>query len=438
MKVLHLPFTWHPDPIGGTEVYVQLLAEELLHLDVESVIACPGGTDGDYSFGKFRVIRFSASPRDLTEQYCGIREFVSRAESMLTEIDPDVVHLHSFVPAHSVPMVEALRRLKIPYVFTYHTPTATCARGTMLLYGLRPCDGRVESLRCCQCSLESLGVPRPISAGISRVSRSLDWLAPVLPRQLGTAVRLRRLLDLRAEKLGSMLSGAAAIVSLTRWTTDVMTANDVDKSRLIEIEHGIDPIHRSAADDPNRIGALRLAFVGRLSKEKGLGLLREVLQKTEGEDFTLDVFGVDQGGGIEKLPDGRVRAWAGLPRLELLDRLQTFDALVVPSQWMETGPLVVLEARSLGVPILGSALGGISDKVEHGVDGFLVAFDDAEAWAELIRSLARDPARVRCLQPRPVLRTAASVAREMLGVYRAVAASRASCTVSLTPGSLTP
>ena len=30
MKILHLPFTYYPDPVGGTEVYVSALATSLL------------------------------------------------------------------------------------------------------------------------------------------------------------------------------------------------------------------------------------------------------------------------------------------------------------------------------------------------------------------------------------------------------------------------
>ncbi len=41
MKILHVPFCFAPDPIGGTEVYVTSLALQLKKRGVEVVIAAP-------------------------------------------------------------------------------------------------------------------------------------------------------------------------------------------------------------------------------------------------------------------------------------------------------------------------------------------------------------------------------------------------------------
>jgi glycosyltransferase involved in cell wall biosynthesis len=50
-----------------------------------------------------------------------------------------------------------------------------------------------------------------------------------------------------------------------------------------------------------------------------------------------------------------------------LDRL---DAVVIPSRWLETGPLTLLEAWDRGVPVIGANAGGIRD--------FLIANDLTE------------------------------------------------------------
>ena len=46
MKVLQLPFTYYPDAVGGTEIYVEALAQRLRAHGVESVIASPTPQDG--------------------------------------------------------------------------------------------------------------------------------------------------------------------------------------------------------------------------------------------------------------------------------------------------------------------------------------------------------------------------------------------------------
>lgn len=41
MKALQVPFTFYPDAVGGTEIYVEALAQRLRAHGVESVIASP-------------------------------------------------------------------------------------------------------------------------------------------------------------------------------------------------------------------------------------------------------------------------------------------------------------------------------------------------------------------------------------------------------------
>ena len=64
------------------------------------------------------------------------------------------------------------------------------------------------------------------------------------------------------------------------------------------------------------------------------------------------------------------------------------DLVAIPSQLLETGPLVVYEAFAAGVPVIGSRLGGIAELVTDGIDGLLVEADDPDAWSAAISSLA--------------------------------------------------
>ncbi len=88
--------------------------------------------------------------------------------------------------------------------------------------------------------------------------------------------------------------------------------------------------------------------------------------------------------------DPRIRVEKQLTRVELPQALANYDILAVPSQWLETGPIVVLEAHEAGLPVIGSNLGGIAELVRHGIDGWLVAATDTKAWTEALRQLATD------------------------------------------------
>lgn len=113
--------------------------------------------------------------------------------------------------------------------------------------------------------------------------------------------------------------------------------------------------------------------------------------------------------------DERIEFHVPTDRQELAQQFVAADALAVPSQGFETGPLVVLEAKAAGLPVLGSRLGGIAELVRPGVDGWLVDHDDVRAWATAIERIAAGGAVVRA--PGEAVRTTDDIAREMIELY---------------------
>ena len=95
------------------------------------------------------------------------------------------------------------------------------------------------------------------------------------------------------------------------------------------------------------------------------------------------------------------------------------DALVVPSVWLETGPLVVLEAQAAGLYIMGSRLGGIAELISEDGSGELVDAGSVPAWTAAIE---RSPNAMRAVPwPRPrAVRTMAAAAAEMAALYRSL------------------
>lgn len=104
---------------------------------------------------------------------------------------------------------------------------------------------------------------------------------------------------------------------------------------------------------------------------------------------------------------------------EVIETLKGYDGLLVPSQWMETGPLVVLEAFAAGVPVVGSDLGGIAEWVTHERDGLLVTGELRE-WlgSQALRRLVSEPELLPKLRAgiRPP-RSMREVAEEVRAVY---------------------
>lgn len=98
-----------------------------------------------------------------------------------------------------------------------------------------------------------------------------------------------------------------------------------------------------------------------------------------------------------------VLEWPGVLRHEeLLDRLDTVDAVLVPSVTAADGdregvPNVLKEAAARGIPVVATRHGGIPEAVEDGRSALLVPEHDPAALSAAIVRLAADPSLARAL-----------------------------------------
>jgi glycosyltransferase involved in cell wall biosynthesis len=141
----------------------------------------------------------------------------------------------------------------------------------------------------------------------------------------------------------------------------------------------------------------------------------------------VDIFAIRQAAESDQVYDRLAAQTQEDPRLtlraavapeEVVGVMADYDVVAVPSRLLETGPLVALEAFAAGVPVLGANLGGIAELVRDGIDGILVAPDDAAAWAATIGRLAEDRHVIDALRARIAApRTMDAAADDMATLY---------------------
>ena len=438
MKVLHVPYCYYPDAIGGTEIYVESLARFQRELGIEVVVAAPGPKDVSYPHDGHPVYRFqTATAPSLPELYGrGDPQAARSFRGVLESVQPDVVHLHAFTSAVSIRVVRGTRESGIPVVFTYHTPTVSCTRGTLLRWGSELCEGVMETRACAQCRLQSNGMPKAVARMMGSLPTSVGNCAGKLgfSGSAWTALRTTELVSIRHSAARALFAEADRIVAVCEWGRELLVRNGVDPGKIELSRQGLSSLayaripKKAAGTAP----ALRMAFMGRLDVVKGLGVLIEALQLAPSLAVTLDIFAIVQGESGRRLMqalklksshDRRISFQPPLVADQTVDRLREYDVLAVPSQWLETGPLVVYEAFAAGTPVIGSRRGGIAELVQHEKNGLLVETSSREAWAGAVSRLVEDrtllPKLQRGIGP---VRTMRDVASEMQPVYERVLA----------------
>lgn len=446
--------------MGGTEVYVAALAQELLARDVQAIIAAPAETTRSYFYGDIPVRRFAVNQQvsDLRELYGEGDELAANEfAKILDEEQPEVVHFHAFTSGVSLKLLRAAKTRSIPVIFTYHTPTASCQRGTMMRRGEKPCDGLMDLHACARCTLEGL-LNRKSEVGGRRseigkiAAHLLGSLPPALGSSLGkcglhggawTALRMTELVKLRHATTRSFLAEVDHVVAVCDWVRQVLLRNGVPETKITLCRQGVGgkaesgeekleaphpgPLPSAEREGRRQPSTLRLCFLGRLDPSKGIHILLQALRALPSASITLDIYGVAQGEAgkryeqtLRHLADGdeRIKFCSPVPANEIVETLNNYDMLAVPSQLLETGPLVVLEAFAAGVPVMGSRLGGITELVKDGENGILVEANSIESWTAALARLSSEPELLKKLRLgiRPP-RTMSVVADEMLALY---------------------
>jgi len=441
LKVIHVPFTYYPGAVGGTEVYVASLARNLQSKGVECVVAAPGSTERAelYEHEGIGVRRFpvTSTSRDMLSELYGDGDpyAAGRFGEILDQEQPDVVHMHAFTRGVSLLTAREVKQRGIKLVFTYHTPTVSCQRGTLLRYGHEVCDGVLDRTTCTRCTLQSLGVNgfggKVLSAVPQGIGRALG--AAHLGGGMWTALQMTNLIQLRHDAFRELMREVDAIIALCQWVQDLLIGNGVEEQKITVSRHGLP--HESNGPSQSRLPVaplpLRIAFLGRIHATKGPDILIRAIHSRPDLDVRLDLYGIVQGSAdehyLEELKamaadDSRVSFLPAVPGEKVVSAISSYHLLAVPSRWLETGPLVVLEAFAACVPVIGSKLGGIAELIEDGRNGLLVDDDSPDSWAKEIARLANDRmllGNLRSAVPKP--RSMQDVAAEMLTLYRGLA-----------------
>ncbi|MDP2314418.1 MAG: glycosyltransferase family 4 protein [Pseudomonadota bacterium] len=286
--------------------------------------------------------------------------------ALLADHRPDVAHLHH-VHRHLTPSIlEPLRKAGVPVVWTVHDYELICANGQLYTQGA-PCT------RCKGHAYDNA----------VRYRCKRDDLAQSAAVALEKWVHARMGLWTRVDRF----------LCPSRFLAEQLVAFGVPADRVTHLPN---PVLPAPAGGP--IGDHWL-YAGRLSPEKGVDDLLDAARRLPAR--LLHVYGDGpERARLERTAPPNVRFFGNVPPLRLAAALREAGVVAVPSRWPENFPYAVLEGQLAGRAVVASAVGGIPEQIDDGVDGVLVPPSTPARLADAVEALLSDRAHAARLGAR--------------------------------------
>ncbi|MDD4914639.1 MAG: glycosyltransferase [Methylococcales bacterium] len=304
---------------------------------------------------------------------------------------PDVVHVHNFFPQISPSIYDACLDAGVPVVQTLHNYRMLCA-GAMLMRAGRVCEQCIG------------GSPyQAVKYGCYRGSR------------LGSLVLAHLIARQRRQK--TWHHKVTRFIALTEFAKSRFVSGGFPADNIVVKPNFAEPPESSVSTAGGERFGL---YVGRISPEKGIDTLlsawrqldRGLRLKVAGDGPLLDR--LQAGGNVEFL--GRQTA------AQVGSLMSTADFLVLPSEWYEGFPMVLVEAFAHGLPVLASRLGSMADIIQDGENGLLFNPGDVEDLRQKLEWMQTHSGQIRKMGQNAKLGYLANYTpeenyRQLLGIY---------------------
>lgn len=289
--------------------------------------------------------------------YSGIYSISSErnVQRLLSEHKPDIVHIHNLYPLISPSILPVCRKAGVPIIMTVHNYRLVCPNGLFMNRGIvcEKCrDGREYNCLLHNCE--------------GNIFKSLGY----------------NLRNYAARKYGLYRNNVSIFACLTKFQKQKMVEAGFEADKITIIPNMVDGKDLVPSESISDY----VAYVGRVSPEKGIDTLRKAAGLLK--DISFKVAGAfDSMSPLVCEPPNNLQFLDQLDRSRLTSFYDTCRFLILPSVCFEGLPLVLPEAMLHGKPVICSRIGGLPEIVDDGVTGLLFEPGNADDLAEKVRYL---------------------------------------------------
>jgi glycosyltransferase involved in cell wall biosynthesis len=317
-------------------------------------------------------------------------EMLLAIRRILQEKQPDVVHAHNWL-VHSYLPLSLWSKTKL--VVTLHDYGMECAKWTFVRKG-EICSGAAFG-KCADCLRDHYG---PVKGTVTFLSHRV--MSPLELRAVDMFLPVSQ-----AIAKGNKLEGFPHQV-VPNFIPDENPLRETDAPNVAQLPEGD-----------------FMLFVGAYSTHKGFDILLEAyrgLETTmplvfigyETQDFPLSALDIPPNVHFFK-------NWSNSAVMEAWRRS---TIAIIPSNWGEPCPTVVMEAMMANSPVISTNAGGIPDIVADGETGILVPTGDVLALRAAMKDLLENPAKRQAMaaagKERVVRFQAKTVIPQIEGIYQ--------------------
>jgi len=292
-------------------------------------------------------------------------------KKLIKKEKPNIAHFHNIWYLISSSAYYACKDMGIPVVQTLHNFRIFCANGLLIRNG-NVCE---ECISKTVNRLEVIGrlklIKNALKYGCYRDSR-LHSLPIAFTEYFHWAKK-------------TWINKVDAYIALTEFGKNKFIEAGLPAEKIF-----VKPNFLPNPPEPNYSHQNYACFLGRISKEKGLGLLIEAFKLLRNSQFKIKIIG---DGPLKNYFEEKVKK-EGINGIEFLGRKEHLESmeilknakfLILPSICYEMFPMTLIEAFACGKPVVASNLGVFSELVQNGKTGLLFEAGNIEDLAEKIK-----------------------------------------------------
>lgn len=284
-----------------------------------------------------------------------------KLEQLVCDEKPDIAHLHSFWSGLTPSICIVLRKFNIPIVHSVHDYNLICPITTSLDYKGNICE---------ECNGKFF-----YKCAYKRCFKGSFIKSFILASALFFRIKFYNPLQ---------LIDGFVFVSRFAYNQHLKYMPDLNKSDTIILYNfnPFTPITKVA-----KYNRKYFLYLGRLSYEKGL--LTLIMAFSRLKDIKLTIVGTGPQEAllkdtVQKIGVDNIEFAGFKSGDELKSIISNASFNIIPSEWWENNPLSVIEAYSVGVPVIGAKVGGIPEIIAEGETGYLFEMKNVDHLTKVI------------------------------------------------------